>query len=106
MYGVVHGGTDRELRAASVEYLSSLPFDGFAVGGSLGRDSAEMIDLLEFVMPLLPRAKPNHLLGIADPASVMAAAPLGVDTFDSCFPTRVARHGTLLTREGPFPELY
>ena len=100
MYAVVHGGTDREMRSASVDYLSSLPFDGMAVGGSLGRDRAEMMDLLQYLMPLLPREKPNHLLGIADPGSVLAAAPLGVDTFDSCFPTRVARHGTLFTRQG------
>lgn len=101
MYGVVHGGTDRELRAASIGYLSSLPFDGFAIGGSLGRDRSEMMELLQFLLPLLPRDKPNHLLGIADPGSVAAAAPLGIDTFDSCFPTRIARHGTLLTRNGP-----
>lgn len=101
MYGVVHGGTERKLRAASVDYLSSLPFDGFAVGGSLGANKAEMMELLQFVMPLLPPERPNHLLGIADPESVLTATPLGVDTFDSCFPTRVARHGTLLTRAGP-----
>ena len=100
MYGVIHGGTDQALRRASVGYLSSLPFDGFAVGGSLGRDRAEMLELLRFVMPLLPASKPNHLLGIADPRSVESIAPLGVDTFDSCYPTRVARHGTLLTRGG------
>lgn len=100
MYAVVHGGTDRELRAASAAHLSALPFDGYAVGGSLGRDRAEMFELVAFVMPLLPEAAPTHLLGIADPQSVLRCAPHGVDTFDSCFPTRVARHGTLLTRQG------
>ena len=43
----------------------------------------------------------TQVLGIADPASVLKGVPLGVDTFDSCFPTRVGRHGTLLTRDGP-----
>lgn len=100
MYGVVHGGTDRELRVMSVEYLASLPFDGFAIGGSLGKDRAEMVELLTFLMPLVPAHKPNHLLGIADEASVLAAIPLGVDTFDSCNPTRLGRHGTLMTRAG------
>jgi queuine tRNA-ribosyltransferase len=65
-----------------------------------GRDRAEMMELLRFVMPRLPADKPNHLLGIADPRSVESIVPLGVDTFDSCYPTRVARHGTLLTRDG------
>jgi queuine tRNA-ribosyltransferase len=101
MYSIIHGGVSRELRQNSVEYLASLPFDGHAVGGSLGKDRDEMLDLLGYVLPLLPEEKPNHILGIADPQSVLAAAPLGADTFDSCFPTRVARHGTLLTREGP-----
>jgi queuine tRNA-ribosyltransferase len=100
MYSVVHGGVDRELRAHSIDFLSSLPFDGMAIGGSLGRDRAEMADLLGFLSPRLPPHLPVHLLGIADPDSVALGVPLGFDTFDSCFPTRVARHGSLLTRAG------
>mmetsp|Transcript_7559 Transcript_7559/g.22414 ORF Transcript_7559/g.22414 Transcript_7559/m.22414 type:complete len:546 (+) Transcript_7559:197-1834(+) len=100
MYAVVHGGVDRELRERSAAYLASLPFDGMAVGGSLGKDRAEMLDMLSWLMPLLPRDRPNHLLGIADPESCEAVVPLGVDTMDSCNPTRVARHGTLLTTQG------
>merc|ERR1711933_530747 len=91
---------DRELRAQSASYLSSLPFDGYAVGGSLGKDRDEMLDLLGYVLPLLPDDKPNHILGIADPTSIEEAIALGADTFDSCLPTRVARHGTLFTSEG------
>ena len=101
MYAVVHGGTDEEYRAESAAYLGSLPFDGFAIGGSLGKDRAEMLELLRFLMPKLPDAKPNHLLGIADPESAEAVVPFGIDTMDSCNPTRIARHGLLLTRAGP-----
>ena len=100
MYAVVHGGVDRDLRRMSVEYLSSLPFDGFAIGGSLGRDSNELIELLTFLMPLMPNDRPNHLLGVGDVPSIDGAVPLGVDTFDSTFPTRNARHGQLLTFSG------
>ena len=100
MYAVVHGGVDRELRAASVAHLAALPFDGMAIGGSLGKDRDEMLSLLRYLTPLLPDGRPNHLLGIADERSVGEAVPLGIDTFDSCFPTRVARHGTLFTRAG------
>lgn len=100
MYCVVHGGVDHDLRKLSIDYLSSLPFDGFAVGGSLGKDKDELINLLSFVMPRLPQDKPNHLLGIADSESILRAVPHGVDTFDSCYPTRVARHGYLLSRSG------
>lgn len=98
MYCVVHGGVDKELRQMSIDYLSALPFDGFGIGGSLGKNREELFELLRFVMPRLPREKPNHLLGIADVESIAGAVPLGVDTFDSCFPTRLGRHGTLLTK--------
>lgn len=98
MYAVVHGGIDEGLRAMSAKYLSNLPFDGFGIGGSLGKNRDELFELLRFVVPLLPQDRPNHLLGIADVDSIMGAVPLGVDTFDSCFPTRLGRHGTLLTR--------
>lgn len=98
MYAVIHGGIDQDLRRLSVEYLTSLPFDGFAIGGSLGKNREELFDLLTFLMPLIPKHKPNHLLGIADIDSIEGAVPKGVDTFDSCFPTRLGRHGTLLTK--------
>jgi len=98
MYAVIHGGVDADLRRMSVEYLSSLPFDGFAIGGSLGKDTAELVAVLAFLMPLLPKDRPNHLLGIGDVGSILGSIPLGIDTFDSTFPTRNARHGQLLTR--------
>lgn len=98
MYAVIHGGIEQEFRKMSIDYLTSLPFDGFAIGGSLGKNREELFELLQFVMPRLPRDKPNHLLGIADVESIAGAVPLGIDTFDSCFPTRLGRHGTLLTK--------
>ena len=59
-----------------------------------------MLQLLSFLMPRLPAHKPNHLLGIADPESAEAVAPHGIDTLDSCNPTRIARHGMLLCTGG------
>lgn len=104
MYCVVHGGVDVELRTKSVEYLTSLPFDGYAIGGSLGKNSKELLNLLQWMMPMFDQGhrkqKPRHLLGIADEASIQGAIKYGIDTFDSCYPTRIARHGTLLTRSG------
>lgn len=104
MYCVVHGGVYRELRTKSVDYLSSLPFDGFGIGGSLGNGRKELKELLSWLMPLFSmndRArKPRHLLGIADEESIRNAIPLGIDTFDSCYPTRLGRHGTVMTRNG------
>mmetsp|Transcript_14490 Transcript_14490/g.30946 ORF Transcript_14490/g.30946 Transcript_14490/m.30946 type:complete len:562 (+) Transcript_14490:189-1874(+) len=128
MYCVIHGGLSRELRKKSMDYLTSLPFDGYAIGGSLGKDGGELMELLEWMMPLLNenvveggdsnddgnddddntaptvpvdrRSKPRHLLGIADEPSILGAVKNGIDTMDSCYPTRIARHGTLLTRKG------
>lgn len=101
MYAVIHGGVDPLLRKRSCEFLTSLPFDGFSIGGSVGKNKTEMIEMLKNVMPLLPPEKPNHLLGIGDLPSIAACIPLGIDTFDSSYPTRSARHGIALTQLGP-----
>lgn len=100
MYAVIHGGTDVSLRTLSCDFLTKLPFDGFAVGGSMGKTREEMVTMLTQIMPLLPTDKPNHLLGIADLASLDACIRLGVDTFDSSHPTKCARHGLLFTNQG------
>jgi queuine tRNA-ribosyltransferase len=100
MYAVIHGGIDRQLRTTSCEYLSSLPFDGFAIGGSVGKTRDQMIEMLTFLMPQLPEDKPNHLLGIGDLESLDACVRLGIDTFDCSHPTRCARHGLLFTSNG------
>ncbi|MCE2982000.1 MAG: tRNA-guanosine(34) transglycosylase [Parachlamydia sp.] len=100
MYAVIHGGVDPELRSESCKILTDLPFDGFAVGGSMGKTKEEMHTLLMHTMPLLPEDKPNHLLGIGDLPSIDRSLPLGIDTFDSSYPTRAARHGILLTSQG------
>jgi queuine tRNA-ribosyltransferase len=101
MYAVIHGGVDDELRQRSCEYLRTLPFDGFAIGGSVGKNKDEMIGMLTTMLPLLPTDRPNHLLGIGDLPSLEACIPLGIDTFDSSYPTKAARHGVAFTFQGP-----
>lgn len=100
MYSVIHGGINKDLRKQSCEFLTQLPFDGHAIGGSMGKNREEMIDMLTAMMPLLPEDKPNHLLGIGDLASIQPIIELGIDTFDSSHPTRCARHGLLFTFNG------
>ncbi|PIS02662.1 MAG: tRNA-guanine(34) transglycosylase [Chlamydiae bacterium CG10_big_fil_rev_8_21_14_0_10_42_34] len=100
MYAVIHGGVDPNLRKQSCDYLSTLAFDGFSIGGSLGKTKPEMVEMLTTLLPRLPTDKPNHLLGIGDLESLKQCVPLGIDTFDSSYPTRAARHGMLLTQEG------
>jgi len=101
MYAVIHGGVHKELRELSCNFLTTLPFDGYAIGGSMGKTKPEMLEMLSFLMPQLPLDKPNHLLGIGDLESIDHCVPLGIDTFDSSYPTRAARHGVLLTKNGP-----
>jgi queuine tRNA-ribosyltransferase len=100
MYAVIHGGVDPELRKLSCEYLSQLPFDGFAIGGSLGKTRQEMFIMLGELMPQVPNDKPNHLLGIGDLLSLEECIKLGIDTFDSSHPTRCARHALVFTHKG------
>lgn len=100
MYAVIHGGIDRDMRTESCTHLTALPFDGYAVGGSLGKTREQMVEMLTYVMPQLPTDKPNHLLGIGDLDSLEQCIRLGVDTFDSSHPTRCARHGLIFTSQG------
>ncbi len=99
MYAVIHGGIDNELREKSCKYLTKLDFDGYAIGGSVGKNKKEMIDMLKFTMNKIPKNKPNHLLGIGDIPALNESIPLGIDTFDSSYPTKAARHGLALTNE-------
>lgn len=101
MFAVVHGGIDWQLRKTSCEILRNEAFDGFAIGGSLGKNKSEMIELLGNTVPHLPDHAPRHLLGIGDLGSLEEAIPFGLDTFDSSYPTRLARHGVALSAEGP-----
>lgn len=106
MYAVVHGGVDKKLRELSAKYLGSLPFDGYAIGGSFGKTKEQMFEMLQFTMPHIPRDKPNHLLGIADLYSIEKIIRMGIDTFDSSHPTRCARHGLLFTSHGDLKILH
>jgi len=101
IYSVIHGGNSVDLRQKSYKYLRSLPFDGVAIGGSLGRDHNEMDQLLSSLTTFLTETyDPIHLLGIGDELGISMGVRCGIDTFDSSYPTQVARHGTLLTPNG------
>ncbi|MFO1259255.1 MAG: tRNA guanosine(34) transglycosylase Tgt [Gammaproteobacteria bacterium] len=100
MYAVIHGGVDPILRRESCEILSREAFDGFAIGGSLGKTKQQLVETVAATVPCLPHRAPNHLLGIGDIESIEQCVPLGIDTFDSSYPTKVARHGMILTMQG------
>ena len=100
MYAVIHGGVNKDFRSISCKTLTDMPFDGFAIGGSVGKNHTEMIDMLNHTLPQLPYDKPNHLLGIGDLPAISEIVPLGIDTFDSSHPTKCARHGHLFSSQG------
>ncbi len=94
LYGIVHGGWFRDLRIESAKYINSLPFDGIAVGGSLGKTKEDMNTILEWIVPHLDD-RPRHMLGIGWVDDLFCCVEQGMDTFDCVEMTRVARHGNL-----------
>ena len=80
IYGVVHGGVNADLRAKSCKRLSNMGFDGYAIGGSLGKNREDLLQVLAYCMPNLAGSSVKHLLGIADIPSIEAGVPFGIDT--------------------------
>jgi queuine tRNA-ribosyltransferase len=99
VFGIVQGGVHPELRRESAERTSAAGIDGIAIGGTLGRDKAEMAGVLEATMPHLPEDAPRHLLGIGEVDDLLMGIARGVDLFDCAVPTRLARHGVALAPE-------
>ncbi len=101
LFGIVQGGDQADLRAASARRTVELDFDGYAVGGlSVGETREVMLPALAAALAELPADQPRYLMGVGDPLSIIEAVALGVDMFDCVLPTRLARHGTLLTDAG------
>ncbi len=101
LFGIVQGGTDLGLRTESAERTVALDFDGYGIGGlSVGEPRPAMLEALAATVPLLPPDRPRYLMGVGDPVGMVEAVALGVDQFDCVAPTRMARHGTVLTRHG------
>jgi queuine tRNA-ribosyltransferase len=101
MFGIVQGGTDRELRHYCAEKLRELDFPGYAIGGlSVGEGHAAMLETVAFTAPLLPAEKPRYLMGVGTPRDLAAAIGGGVDLFDCVLPTRNGRNATAFTRQG------
>ncbi len=100
LYGSVQGSVYRPLREESARFISQMDFDGIAIGGvSVGESKRDMVQVLEWVRPLLPEAKPRHLLGVGEIDDIFALVAAGIDTFDCVGPTRLARMGHLYTSE-------
>ncbi len=101
LFGIVQGGIDPDLRAASAEFIASLDTPGIAIGGlSVGESKAEMHAMLDVVTPLLPENRPRYLMGVGTPEDLINGILRGVDIFDCVLPTRLARHHAAFSPEG------
>ncbi len=101
LFGIVQGGIFPELRTKSAEFISSLDFPGYAIGGlSVGETKQEMYANIEIVNAILPKEKPRYLMGVGTPEDLIYGVQKGVDIFDCVLATRLARHATALTKYG------
>ena len=101
LFAIVQGGVFSQLRRQSAEYLTSLDFPGYAIGGlSLGEPKEATLAMIEETVVLLPENKPRYLMGVGSPEDIIEAVARGIDIFDSALPTRVARNGALFTWQG------
>jgi queuine tRNA-ribosyltransferase len=101
VFGITQGASDPELRRRSLEEITSLDFDGYALGGlSVGEPRDLTLDATAWAAPALPEAKPRYFMGIGDAAGILEVVERGIDMFDCVLPTRTARTGSALTWEG------
>jgi len=103
LYAIVQGGTFPQLRRQSAEFLTSLEFPGYAIGGlSLGEPKRVTLAMVEETVALLPENKPRYLMGVGSPEDLLEGITKGIDIFDSALPTRIARNGALFTHRGRY----
>lgn len=96
LYGILQGGAYQDLRQRAVDFMTRLPFDAFAIGGSLGETKDDMLRVLDWTVPQLPAHAPRHLLGIGEMEDLFESVARGIDTFDCVIPTRFARTANLM----------
>jgi len=101
-FGIVQGSIYAEMREQSARELAAMDFDGYAIGGvSVGEPEEEMFRAIDNAVPFLPDHKPRYAMGLGTPPQILEMIGRGVDMFDCVMPTRIARHGTAFTLDGP-----
>ena len=100
-FGIVQGSEFKDLRITSADYLRSLDFEGYAIGG-MGVEASQqlMFDMIGYCIDILPLDKPRYLMGVGKPSDIIGAVKMGIDMFDCVLPTRAGRHGKAYTKRG------
>ncbi len=98
LYGIIQGGIYEDLRKIACEEICSQDFDGLAIGGSLGSNKKQMYEIFSYCENIIDKTKPVHVLGIGGIDDILHGVSCGYDTFDCVSPTRIARHGILLSK--------
>ena len=103
LFAITQGGIFADLRERSTRELSAMGFDGYGIGGlMIGEPVEDMRRTIEGSIGLLPEGRARYLMGVGSPVEVLDAIAMGVDVFDSAFPTRGGRHGAVLMRTGRY----
>ncbi len=101
LFGINQGGIFNDIRIEHAKIISDMDLDGYAVGGlAVGETHEQMYEILENVVPHLPRDKATYLMGVGTPANILEAVERGVDFFDCVYPSRNGRHGHVYTNFG------
>ncbi len=101
LFGIVQGGEFKDLRNYSAKETVKMNFDGYSIGGtSVGECKKVMYEMIDNAIEYLPKDKIRYLMGVGDPLDILEGVERGVDIFDCVLPTRLARHGNVLTRNG------
>ena len=101
LFGIVQGGMYADLRLESIQGLTEIGFDGYAIGGlSVGEPKEDMLSTLDHLQAHMPKDKPRYLMGVGTPEDLVESVRRGIDMFDCVMPTRNARNGHLFTRHG------
>lgn len=101
LFGIVQGSHYENLRRQSAEQITSIGFDGYAIGGvSVGEPADSIMDVIAMTEPCLPETLPRYVMGIGTPDQIVKAVGLGIDMFDTCVPTRYGRNGSAFTHRG------
>lgn len=101
LFGIVQGGDFPDLRKMCAEQLRAMDFDGYSIGGtSIGEPKEICLQMIDYTVPYLPTDKPRYLMGVGSLDYLLEGISRGVDMFDCVLPTRIARHGSLMTSQG------